>query len=167
MRSYRNVITACVSVTSLDSCDHIYRAGCSSTEPWFSGRPAHRRGLSRGMPLDALAKRVPVRAKRGAATAERSEGTILTRRAETSEAQALFMSSAAVAINFNGPAQKKSKGRVENIPRTKDQAARTHDLAPRAQDTAAARCHVTQCSGVTVDKDPRYSAHIERGGPPF
>jgi hypothetical protein len=97
MRSYRNVITACVSVTSLDSCDHIYRAGCSSTEPWFSGRPAHRRGLSRGMPLDALAKRVPVRAKRGAATAERSEGTILTRRAETSEAQALFMSSAAVA----------------------------------------------------------------------
>jgi hypothetical protein len=77
------------------------------------------------------------------------------------------MSSPAVAINFNGPAQKKSKGRVENIPRTKDQAARTHDLAPRAQDTGAARCHGTQCSGVTVDKDPRYCAHIERGEPPF
>jgi hypothetical protein len=167
MRSDRNVITACVSVTSLDSCDHIYRAGCSSTEPWFSGRPAHRRGLSRGMPLDALAKRVPVRAKRGAATAERSEGTILTRRAETSEAQALFMSSAAVAINFNSPAQKKSKGRVENIPRTKDQAARTHDLAPRAQDTEASPCHGTQCSGGNCGQGPSIFCPHREGGPPF
>ena len=141
--------------------------GDQPTEGDYQGEGPLIRGIGRGddSPLAHLTRaRCPCQV---IATAERSEGTILTRRAETSEAQALFMSSAAVAINFNGSAQKKSKGRVLNIPRTKDQAARTHDLVPRAQDTGAARCHGTQCSGVTVDSRPRYCAHIERGGPPF
>ena len=77
------------------------------------------------------------------------------------------MSSAAVAINFNGPAQKKSKGRVENIPRTKDQAARTHDLAPRAQDTEASPRHGTQCSGGNCGQGPSIFCPHREGGTPF
>jgi hypothetical protein len=77
------------------------------------------------------------------------------------------MSSPAVAINFNGPAQKKSKGRVENIPRTKDQAARTHDLAPRAQDTEASPRHGTQCSGGNCGQGPSIFCPHREGGTPF
>ena len=50
------------------------------------------------------------------AIAERSEGTILTRRAETSEAQALFMSSAAIAHKTStAQPRKNQRPRPKNI----------------------------------------------------
>jgi hypothetical protein len=89
----------------------------------MAGQRAARRGATRA---DGELRRRQARANGTSATG------ILTRRAETSEAQALFMSSPAVAQQTPTPQPRKNqRGRTQNFPRTKDHGALTHAPGPR------------------------------------
>jgi hypothetical protein len=101
------------------------------------------------------------------AIAERSEGTILTRRAETRNV-ALFMSSAAIAHKTSTAQPRKNqrpRSEIFHGPRTKVRGHMTSAREPHAQQQLLVMGH--NAPGVTVDKGPRYSAHRRGGRPPF